>query len=98
MTLYCFMGKVKLQSIWWEVVRKLLVILKTTQIIVGRIKNTYISVFNFASMFLFVYLLFLSCFVLFNRYLKQPITILVVICCSTKIEVRCNKTLPRPPH
>ena len=58
MTLYCFMGKVKLQSIWWELVRKLLLISKTTQIIVGRIKNTRISVFNFASLFLFVYLLF----------------------------------------
>ena len=52
------MGKVKLQSIWWELVRKLLLISKTTQIIVGRIKNTRISVFNFASLFLFVYLLF----------------------------------------
>lgn len=58
MTLYCFMGKVKLQSIWWELVRKLLLISKTTQIIVGRIKNTRISVFNLASLFLFVYLLF----------------------------------------
>ena len=52
------MGKVKLQSIWWELVRKLLLISKTTQIIVGRIKNTRISVFNFTSLFLFVYLLF----------------------------------------
>ena len=52
------MGKVKLQSIWWELVRKLLLISKTTQIILGRIKNTRISVFNFASLFLFVYLLF----------------------------------------
>ena len=52
------MGKVKLQSIWWELVRKLLLISKTTQIIVGRIKNTRISVFNLASLFLFVYLLF----------------------------------------
>lgn len=52
------MGKVKLQSIWWELVRKLLLISKTTQIIVGRIKNTRICVFNFASLFLFVYLLF----------------------------------------
>lgn len=65
MTLYCFMGKVKLQSIWWELVRKLLVILKTTQIIVGRVKNIYISVFNFASLFLFVYLLFFVCLTFF---------------------------------
>ena len=59
------MWKVKLQSIWWELVRKLLVISKTTQIIVGRIKNTRIFVFNFASMFLFVYRLLFVCLTFF---------------------------------
>ena len=47
----------------------------------------YISVFNLASLLLFVYLFCLAFF------LKQPFTILVVIWCSTKVEVRYNKTL-----